>query len=126
MKQLKSVPPDKRIVDEFEARYRAVLDVAKGEYEYEPPGKYYKEGYNLYLRLDNFMCNHLLFLHNPNIPADNNLSERLLRNYKRKQKQVMAFRSFISLTHLCRSMSVIASSRANNENLYANAASIFN
>jgi hypothetical protein len=120
------VLPDKRTVDEFEDRYRAILDVAKEEYEYEPPGKYYKEGYNLYRRLDNFMCNHLLFLHNPDIPADNNLSERLLRAYKQKQKQVMAFRSFDSLNHLCRSMSVIASSRANNENLYAIAANIFN
>ena len=120
------VLPDKKIVNTFESRYRDILVVAKEEYEYEPPGKYYRDGYNLYLRLDRFMCNHLLFFHNTDVPSDNNLSERLLRNFKRKQKQVMAFRSFESIGHLCSSLSVLASCSANNENVYNSVANVFN
>lgn len=119
------VLPDKKIVNEFESRYRDILAVAKSEYEYEPPGKYYREGYNLYLRMDKYMQNHLLFLYNLDVPSDNNLSERLLRNYKRKQKQVMAFRKFESVGHLCSSLSVLASCSANNENIYNRVSSIF-
>jgi hypothetical protein len=119
-------PPDVNSVEEFEARYRDILAVAKREYEYEPPSNYYKDGYNLYRRLDEYMENHLLFLHNADVPSDNNLSERLLRVYKRKQKQVMTLRSFDSLDYLCRSMSMIALLRAKSENLYANVAKIFN
>ena len=118
--------PDNNYIKEFEARYKDILSIAQEEYEYEPPGKYYKDGYNLYRRLDKYMENHLLFLHNPGVPSDNNLSERLLRIYKRKQKQVMTFRSFDSLDYLCRGMSMINLLRAKNENLYTNVAKIFN
>lgn len=119
-------PPDASYVEKFEARYKDVLAIAQKEYEYEPPSNYYKDGYNLYKRLNEYMENHLLFLHNADVPSNNNLSERLLRVYKRKQKQVMAFRDFDSLDYLCRSMSMIASFRAKSENLYSNVTKIFN
>lgn len=119
-------PPNVNNLERFEARYRDTLAVAQREYEYEPPSKYYKDGYNLYRRLDEYMENHLLFLHNAGVPSDNNLSERLLRVYKRKQKQVMTLRSFDSLDYLCRSMSMIALMCAKSENLYVNVAKIFN
>ena len=67
-------PPDIEKVKDFEARYRDILAVAQREYEYEPPSKYYKDGYNLYRRLDKYMGNHFLFLHNEDVPSDNNLS----------------------------------------------------
>ena len=38
-------------VKELESRYDEILNKAAEEYEYEPPSKYYKDGYNLYLRL---------------------------------------------------------------------------
>nr|WP_277935543.1 transposase [Parablautia muri] len=37
------------------------------------------------------MPEHLLFLHDRRVPATNNEAERLLRNYKRKQKQTVTF-----------------------------------
>ena len=119
-------PPDIEKVEDFEVRYRDILAVAHKEYEYEPPSKYYKDGYNLYRRLDKYMGNHLLFLHNADVPSNNNLSERLLRVYKRKQKQVMTLRSFDSFDYLCRSMSIIALLRTKSKNLYANVTKIFN
>lgn len=108
-------PPGPGKVEGYEARYKDALDTARQEYENEPPSGYYREGYNLYRRLDEYMENHLLFLHNLNVPSDNNLSERLLRVYKRKQKQVMTFRSFDSLDYLCRSMSIVTLLRAQNK-----------
>jgi hypothetical protein len=109
----------------LETRYTEILNVAKEEYEYEPPSAYCKEGYNLFKRLDEYMKNHLLSLHDKRVPADNDLSERLLRNYKRKQKQAMTFRSFESLEYLCSCMGVLASLSSQNENPYKNVAAKF-
>lgn len=118
------IGPDK--VAELEAEFKEILKIAKEEYEYEPPSDYYKDGYNLFARLEEYTESHLLFLHDKRVPSDNNRSERLLRIYKRKQKQVMAFRSFDSLDYLCQSMSMMALLRSQNENIYKRVAAIFN
>ena len=112
-------------VTEYENKYMSILELAKEEYEYEPPSNYYKEGFNLHLRLIKYKESHLLFLHNIRVPTNNNLSERLLRVFKRKQKQVMAFRSKDSIHYLCNSMGMINLVRAKNENLYTGISSIF-
>lgn len=117
--------PDPDIVKEYETRYQKILEVAREEYEYEPPSKYYKDGYNLYKRLDEYKDSHLLFLHDIRVPATNNLAERLGRIFKRKQKQVMTFRSFDSLDYLCDSMGLIALLRTQAYNLYSSLTSIF-
>ena len=54
-------------IAEFEGRYRAILRKAEEEYEYIPADDYYKEGYNLYLRMEQYMENHLLFLYDNRI-----------------------------------------------------------
>jgi len=117
------IGPD--IVAGFEIRYDGVLNIAKDEYEYEPPSDYYKDGYNLYARMDSYKENHLLFLRDRRVPSDNNLSERLLRIYKRKQKQAMTFRSFENLEYLCQSMGVLATLSSQNKTLYKSIATIF-
>jgi len=117
--------PSKTKVIEFEKEYLKILAMAKDEYEYEPPSKYYKDGYNLYKRLEKFKDNHLLFLHDIRVPTNNNLSERLARAFKRKQRQVMSFRSFDSMSYLCNSMSVISLLTAQNKNLYTSVKNIF-
>jgi len=117
------IAPDK--VKAFEAMYDKIICLAKEEYDYEPPSKYYREGFNLYKQLDKYKEAHLLFLHDRRVPATNNLSERLLRVIKRKLAQVMTFRSFDSLDYLCRSMGTVASLRAQGSNLYDSVASIY-
>ena len=114
-------------VKAFEKRYDEILDLAEKEYGYEPPqGKYaYKDGFKLYRRLRNYRSNHLLFLHDRNVPWTNNHSERPLRKFKRKQKQAMVFRSFESLDYLCRCMGVIETMRMRDENLFEGIAAIF-
>ena len=117
------IDPDK--VAAFEAQYDEILKLAKDEYEYEPPGKYYRDGFNLYKRLFKYKGSHFLFLYDRRVPHNNNLAERLLRIYKRKQQQVMTFRSFDSMACLCQSLGTIASVRAQGKNLYESVASIF-
>jgi len=114
-----NLPPETDIsmkkIAEFERRYKEILHQAKDEYEYIPPNKYYREGYNLYLRMEKYMSNHLLFLHNYRIPTTNNEAERLLRGYKRKQVQAMSFRSQASIDYLCQCMSMLVMMRRNEE-----------
>ena len=43
--------------------------------------------------MEQYMENHFLFLHDHRVPTTNNEAERLLRSYKRKQQQVVTFRS---------------------------------
>jgi hypothetical protein len=113
-------------VAELEAKYDEILEIAKNEYEYEPPSKYNMDGFNLSARLKKYKDNHLLFLHDRRVPHGNNLSERLLRTFKRKQAQAMAFRSFMGLHYLCNALGVVATLRTKGHNLYESVADIFN
>ena len=99
--------PDSEIVSGFEKRYREILETARKEYEDIPVNDYYKDGYNLFLRMEKYMQNHLLFLHDFRVPTTNNEAERLLRNYKRKQAQAVTFRSFDSIDYLYQCMSML-------------------
>jgi hypothetical protein len=112
-------------VNEFKKEYSEILAIAQNEYDYEPPTNYYRNGYNLYKRLEKFMENHLLFLDDIRVPTDNNLSERLARVFKRKQKQVMTFRSMDSINHLCNSLSMLYLWCSQDENLFENMKEIF-
>jgi len=117
------IDPDK--VAAFETRYDEILNLAAKEYEYEPPSKYYPEGLNLYKRLRDYRANHLLFLHDKNVDPTNNLSERLLRNFKRKQHQVISFRSHEGLSFACDSLGVVASFLTQGMNLFQQTSDIF-
>ena len=108
--------PDDRKVAAFEKRYEEILQTAEKEYTEKPPGKYYRDGYNVYARMKKDMHNYLLFLHDTRVPATNNKAERLLRNYKRKQKQAVTFRSAESIGDLCDCMSMLLMMRKIEEN----------
>lgn len=112
-------------VREFEDKYRKILQEAAEEYKDIPANEYYKDGYNLYLRMEEYMANHLLFLHDSRVPATNNEAERLLRNYKRKQKQAVTFRSFENIDHLCQCMSMLVMMRQKEYNLFDKVSQIF-
>ena len=121
-----SEEPDPQTISEFEERYKKILSIAEDEYDYEPPGKYYRDGYNLYKRMKKYIKDHLLFLHNKNVPATNNEAERLLRKYKRKQAQAVSFRSPSSIDHLCKCMSMLILMRRKEQtNLFREIAEIF-
>ena len=113
-------------VSEFEERYRKILETARKEYENVPANDYYRDGYNLFLRIEKYMQNHLLFLHDLRVPATNNEAERLLRNYKRKQAQAVTFRSFESIDYLCQCMRMLVLMRLEEpENIFDRVSRIF-
>ena len=113
------------IVEEFEKRYDRILECARKEYEDIPPNDYYREGYNLYLRLVKYKESELLFLHDKHVPADNSLAERLARQYKRKQKQAIVMRSDKNFACICDSLSVINTYRREEGNFYHKVINIF-
>ncbi len=116
---------DEQVVKKLEERYDAILDIGDQEYLDIPPGDYYREGYNLCRRLREYKESELLFLHDKNVPANNSLCERLARVFKRKQKQVMAFRSYENFMWLCDSMSIVYFLRQKDENTYASISDIY-
>lgn len=113
------------IVSEFEAEYDRILETAEKEYADEPPGDYYREGYNLFLRLRKYKENELLFLHDKRVSANNSLCERLARVYKRKQKQAVILRSLENLCYICDGLSIVYLLRSSEENVYQKIAEIY-
>ena len=108
---------DKAIPDEtlkrLEARYDELLEYAKRERKDRPCGMRWatQEETALLNRLKKYKRNHLLFLHDFNVPFDNNMSERDLRKCKNKQKMSGGFRtesgkeifcSLLTITETCR------------------------
>ena len=117
------IDPDKVMI--LEQKYDDILQLAQKEYEYDPPSKYYKDGFKLSRRLLKYKDSCLLFLHDWNVPHNNNIAERMLRLFKRKLHQAMTFRSFESLSYLCDCLGIIASLKANGDNLHDSVAAIF-
>ena len=116
---------DPEVVASFETRYDEILDKAQEEYADDPPSKYYREGYNLSVRLREYKESELLFLHDKRVPANNSLCERLARVYKRKQKQATVLRSQRNLGYICDSLSTVHLLRTNGENVYQEVADVF-
>ena len=69
--------------------------------------------------------NHLLFLTHPEIDYTDNISERALRKYKRKQKQAVSFRSNSSVEFLCNAMSIIETRKLQGANIYSTVREVF-
>lgn len=113
-------------IAEFEARYDSIVQTASEEYEATPPSDYYRDGYNLYLRMVEYKHNHLLFLSNPLVEPDNNLCERKARVLKGKINQSISLRSFEHLTYFCECLSVLDHFATNREdNLYESVKGVF-
>lgn len=113
-----NIAPEEGIA-EFESRYDTIVKTAAKEYEEEPPSDYYKDGYNLYLRMVKYRHNHLLFLSNSLVAPDNNLCERKARVLKGKINQAISLRSFEHLTYFCECLSVLDHFATENaDNLY--------
>lgn len=116
---------DPETVAALEKEYDEILDIAQKEYEYEPPSDYYREGYNLFLRLRKYKESELLFLHDRRVPANNSICERLARVYKRKQKQAIVFRSDAGFETVCECLGVIHNLRMGEGNVADKVSEIF-
>lgn len=118
--------PDPAEVDAMEARYDEILALAEAEYRERPPTKYYRDGYNLYLRMRDYRDHHLLFLHDPRVDPDNSLCERKARVFKRRQHAAIAFRSHESLGQVCEGIAAVDNMRVAGKDVFAESESVFN
>ena len=105
--------------EELIRKYDKILETAAQEYEAHPPTKYYRDGFNLAKRLREYRDETLAFLTSETeLEYDNNLSERLLRQCKRKSKAVISFRSSESASIYCDVLSLIKSADQHEQNIY--------
>ena len=110
----------------FLNRYDEMVELAKKEYDYEPPNDYYREGYNLYKRMYETREDYVLFLKDKSVPPTNNIAERYARVYKRKNIQAMCFRSKDGVKYFCNGLSVIQTIKNRGENLFIAVTNRFN
>lgn len=111
---------------DFLKRYDEIVELAKKEYDYEPPNDYYREGYNLYKRMYEDKEDYVLFLKDKSVPPTNNIAERYARVYKRKNIQAMCFRSKSGVKYFCDGLSVIQTIKNRGENLFSAVTNRFN
>lgn len=109
----------------YERTYDDILDTGQKEYTDHPPNKYYPDGYNLLKRMTEYRDSHLYFLRHPDVDYTNNIAERGLRKYKRKQSQAVTFRSNKSVDYLCNCMSIIETGKLQGRTAYDSARSAF-
>ena len=109
--------PDEKILI-LTQKYESILSLAEKEYAEHPPSKEYMDGFNLQKRLRLYQKNHLYFLRHPEVDPTNNISERGLRKFKRKQKQAVVLRSTTGGQHICDALTIIESARLQHKNIY--------
>lgn len=117
---------DKETAEKLISEFMSAIAVAREEYEFEPPSKYNREGYNLYKRMEETPEDYVLFLRDPSVPPTNNIAERMARKFKRKAHQVMSFRSDEGVDRFCDGLSVIESIKATGKNLFEEITARFN
>ncbi len=110
-----------KLIQEF----TSILEIARQEYEYEPPGKYNKEGFNLYKRMEESPDDYVLFLRDPAVPPTNNAAEQKGRVYKRKAHQAMCFRGAHGENFYCDAATVLESARMQGRNICDEVTGIF-
>ena len=117
---------DEQEAEKLIAEFNRILEKAKEEYEYVPPTEYYRDGYNTFLRMYEDRESYILFLRNASVPPTNNLAERSGRRYKRKNAQVMSFRSLKGAEYFCDGLSIRESIKSKEGNLFNELTDRFN
>jgi hypothetical protein len=117
------IPKDK--VKKLTDKYESILSLAADEYVQHPPDRNYMDGFNLQKRMRDYQADHLYFLSHPEVDYTNNISERELRKFKRKQKQAVVLRSDSGGQHICDALTIIETARMQSKNVYDVVASSF-
>ena len=114
-----------KMSDKLIEQFLEIVKLGKAEYEYDPPNKYFRDGFNLCRRLSDSPEDYFLFLRDPKVPPTNNLAERCARKYKRKAHQVMSFRGDHGDEYFCDALSIIETLKLRKRNLYQEISSRF-
>ena len=109
---------DSKRINHFINEYDRILEIARDEYEYDPPSKYNRDGYNTFQRMYEDKEHYILFLRDVSVPPTNNAAERAGRKYKRKMAEVMCFRSLEGSARYCDGLSIMESIKASGMNLF--------
>lgn len=117
---------DRSAAEAYIDRFMDILKTAREEYGYEPPSKYYKDGYNTYKRMEESPEEYVLFLRDPGVPPTNNTAERYGRKFKRKAHQVMSFRSQLGVDRFCDGLTITESIKEQGGNLFEGVTKRFN
>ncbi len=106
-------------LNKFEDKFEKIMLEAHAQNEEEPQEKYYvdKEA-NLILRILDYKNEYFLWLHDFDVPFENNLSERGLRGAKSKQKASGQFWSVESASWYATIRTYIETCNRNNVNIY--------
>ena len=122
---------EKEILDEIHMEYNNILQTWKITYELVARKEWKRwkvkkdKGLNLLERLEKSEDWTLWFIHNFDIPFDNNLAERDLRMVKIRTKISWCFRSFEGAKYFCRIRSYISTLRKQGLDVYNSLISIF-
>ena len=116
--------PEETLHD-YEKRYMDLI--ASGRRENKQPGRRFakKDEKALLNRLEKYMHNHLLFLHDFRVPFDDNMSERDLRKVKNRQKMAGGFRKDSGHEMYCAILTIIETLKRRNMGLVENAKKLF-
>ena len=119
----KSFPEE--ILCDYEKKYMDFI--ASGRKENKQPGhRYAKQDEKALLnRLEKYMHNHLLFLHDFSVPFDDNMSERDLRKVKNRQKMAGGFRKDSGHEMYCAILTIIETLKRRNMGLIENVKKLF-
>ena len=109
----------------FTEKYEKILSTAAEEYRKHPPEKDFMDGFNLQKRMRIYQDAHLYFLSHPEVDPTNNISERELRKFKRKQKQAVVLRSLSGGQHICDALTIIETARMQHRNIYHTVETVF-
>ena len=95
------------LIKEYKEKYCGLI--ARGREENKKTKyKYAREGEKKLLnRMEKYMGNHLLFLHEFEVPFDDNMSERDLRKAKNRQKMAGGFRKESGHEMYCNILTII-------------------
>lgn len=105
-------------IKRYEARYDEILNDGRQQNS-QTRGKVAAEQERTLLnRLAKYKANHLLFLHNFQVPFSNNQSEKDLRICKNREKMAGGFRTPAGRQMYCNIMSVIETAKRRGENLF--------
>ncbi len=112
-------------LERYESRYDEIIAMGREQNQHTQGAVAKREESRLLNRLTKYKSNHLLFLHNFNVPFSNNMSEKDLRTCKTRQKMSGGFRTEEGRQMFCNIKSIIETVKRRGMNVYQSIVSLF-
>lgn len=113
-------------LEQYGKRYDEILAAGREENQHTK-GKVARQEENALLnRLEAYKANHLLFLHDFDVPFSNNMSEKDLRICKNRQKMAGGFRNSVGRQMYCDILSFVETVKRRGMNVFQSIAALIN